>query len=218
MIQDTFRQASHGVLDGALIRDLVQFEYRSMVIRQLQVSVEWQQIEWLDQAACSPSGVATQQTCAGCPVRSPCLAAGLAVDDPAPWRGGVCHSEREELWEHSSRCSPISATAVLCVSIASSTAEEVADWTAVTSTDWRLSGPPHDLGSILRRGRLVTAIGPFSGSESRMDRPRGLADGGRTAPTVGRPTESWSPPLGRPPNQEAPIGGRPSGRHPPPVG
>ena len=100
MIQHTFVQESHSVLDGALIRGLVEFEYRSMVIRQLQITVEWQQIEWLDQAACSPSGVATQQTCAACPVRSPCLAAALAMDDPAPWRGGVCHKEREELWEH----------------------------------------------------------------------------------------------------------------------
>lgn len=29
-----------------MIRELVQFEYRSMVIRQLQVTVGWQQIEW----------------------------------------------------------------------------------------------------------------------------------------------------------------------------
>ena len=100
MIQHTLRQASHGVLDGALIRDLVQFEYRSMVIRQLQVTVEWQQIEWLDLAACSESDTATRQTCAGCPVRAPCLTAALALDDAAPWRGGICHSEREELWEN----------------------------------------------------------------------------------------------------------------------
>lgn len=100
MIQHTLRQASHGVLDGALIRDLVQFEYRAMVIRQLQVTVEWQQIEWLDLAACSQSRTATRQTCAGCPVRAPCLTAALAIDDPALWRGGVCRNEREELWEH----------------------------------------------------------------------------------------------------------------------
>ena len=100
MIQHTLGQKSHGVLDNALIRDLVEFEYRSMVIRQLQITVEWQQIEWLDQAACSPSGVATQQSCAACPVRAPCLTAALAADDPAPWRGGVCWSEREELWKH----------------------------------------------------------------------------------------------------------------------
>lgn len=80
-----------------MIRELVQFEYRSMVIRQLQVTVGWQQIEWLDQAACSPSDVATRQICAGCPVRAPCLAAALAVDDPAPWRGGVNKNEREAL-------------------------------------------------------------------------------------------------------------------------
>jgi hypothetical protein len=91
-------EASSGVLDGAMIRGLVQFEYRSMVIRQLQVTVEWQQIEWLDQAACSRSGTATRQTCADCPVRAQCLTLALAVDDPDIWRGGICRSEREELW------------------------------------------------------------------------------------------------------------------------
>ena len=101
MIRCTSAQESKSVLDEASLRDLVEFEYRSMVIRQLQITVEWQQIEWLDQAACSLSGVvATQQTCACCPVRAPCLAAALAASDPAPWRGGICHSEREELWEY----------------------------------------------------------------------------------------------------------------------
>lgn len=99
MTQYNFGEESQSVLDRTLIRDLVQFEYRSMVIRQLQVTVEWQQIEWLDRAACSPYVAATRQTCAGCPVRAPCLTAALATSDPAPWRGGVCHSEREELWE-----------------------------------------------------------------------------------------------------------------------
>src|SRR4051794_9066576 len=40
-----------GPPDPALIRSLVDYEYRSMVIRQLQVTVEWQQTEWLDLAA-----------------------------------------------------------------------------------------------------------------------------------------------------------------------
>ena len=101
MIQHIPVQEPQGVLDGALIRSLVEFEYRSMVIRQLQITVEWQQIEWLDQASCLPYGlIATQRTCARCPVRSPCLAAALAVDDPAPWRGGICQEERTELWQH----------------------------------------------------------------------------------------------------------------------
>lgn len=100
MIQHPLHEASPDALDRTMIRDLVQFEYRSMVIRQLQITVEWQQIEWLDQAACSQSGVATQQICACCPVRAPCLTLALAVDDPAPWRGGVCQKEREELWRH----------------------------------------------------------------------------------------------------------------------
>jgi hypothetical protein len=38
--------------DKRLVVDLVAFEYRSMVLQQLQVSVEWQQTEWLDNAVC----------------------------------------------------------------------------------------------------------------------------------------------------------------------
>jgi hypothetical protein len=70
-----------------------------MVLRQLQVTVEWQQIEWLDYAACRPAGKATRLTCTTCPVRAQCLTAALAVDDPAEWRGAVSRAEREELWE-----------------------------------------------------------------------------------------------------------------------
>lgn len=99
-MEHTVGQEPHSVLNRALIRDLVEFEYRSMVIRQLQITVEWQQVEWLDQAACAKSGVAARQTCIVCPVRAPCLAAAMAIGDPAPWRGGVSHEEREALWEH----------------------------------------------------------------------------------------------------------------------
>ena len=35
---------------------------------------------------------------AACPC--PCLTAALPIDNPAPWRGGVCRIEREEMWEH----------------------------------------------------------------------------------------------------------------------
>jgi Transcription factor WhiB len=100
MTQHTCDDGSSGVLDVATIRNLARFEYRSMVIRQLQVTVEWQHIEWLDLAACSESRAATRETCGGCSVRAPCLTAALAWDDPAPWRGGLCRDEREELWEH----------------------------------------------------------------------------------------------------------------------
>ncbi|GAA3612591.1 hypothetical protein GCM10022236_12930 [Microlunatus ginsengisoli] len=70
-----------------------------MVIRQLQITVEWQSIEWLDLAACRDSDAATQQACRRCPVRAPCLAAAIAIDDPAQWRGGVTRDERIVLWE-----------------------------------------------------------------------------------------------------------------------
>ena len=99
MTMPTTAKTPSGVLDREMVRDLVCFEYRSMVIRQLQVTVDWQQIEWLDLAACGPSNTATRQTCAGCPVRAQCLAAALAVNDPAEWHGGVIRREREELWE-----------------------------------------------------------------------------------------------------------------------
>src|SRR5690349_24548702 len=76
--------SSHGEEDGDkppdpdLIRHLVSHEYRSMVIRQLQITVEWQSIEWLDLAHCRTAGTATQLTCRRCPVRAPCLEIGRA--------------------------------------------------------------------------------------------------------------------------------------------
>ena len=85
--------------DPELIRHLVSYEYRSMVIRQLQITVEWQSIEWLDLARCRTSAAATQQACRRCPVRAPCLAAAMAIDDRATWRGGVTRDERIVLWE-----------------------------------------------------------------------------------------------------------------------
>ena len=99
MDDDTTAEPAGVPPDGRLICDLVGFEYRSMVIRQLQVTVEWQLVEWLDLAACRHKGTATPRTCAGCPVRAPCLTAALVLDDPAPWRGGVSRDEREQLWE-----------------------------------------------------------------------------------------------------------------------
>src|SRR5690349_25002853 len=70
-----------------------------MVIRQLQITVEWQSIEWLDLAHCRTAGTATQLTCRRCPVRAPCLAAAISIDDQAQWRGGVSRDERVNLWE-----------------------------------------------------------------------------------------------------------------------
>jgi len=85
--------------DPELIRQLVNYEYRSMVIRQLQITVEWQSIEWLDLAGCRASGAATQRACRGCPVRAQCLAAAIAIDDQATWRGGITRNERIDLWQ-----------------------------------------------------------------------------------------------------------------------
>ena len=70
-----------------------------MVIRQLQLTVEWQSLEWLDLAACRQTGTATRDVCRSCPVRAPCLAAAIVTDDPAAWRGGIHRDERDALWE-----------------------------------------------------------------------------------------------------------------------
>jgi WhiB family transcriptional regulator, redox-sensing transcriptional regulator len=99
MIQTVNAGTATATPDRRLIADLVGFEYRSMVLRQLQVTVEWQQTEWLDYAACRRTGQATRSTCTACPVRAQCLTAAIAIDDPAEWRGAVNRAEREELWE-----------------------------------------------------------------------------------------------------------------------
>lgn len=93
------RAVSGEGLDAENVRNRVTFEYRSMVLRQLQVTVDWQQIEWLDFAACRRGRPATRDTCAACPVRAECLSAALAADDDAEWRGGVSRAEREHLWQ-----------------------------------------------------------------------------------------------------------------------
>lgn len=79
--------------------DLVVFEYRSLVVRRLGVTAEWRVLEWTDAAACEGQPEATQQTCVRCPVAAECLAAAIATDDPAEWRGGVRRDDREHLWQ-----------------------------------------------------------------------------------------------------------------------
>ena len=46
--RDSGDDAAGSAPDPKAICNLVGYEYRSMVIRQLQITVEWQQIEWLD--------------------------------------------------------------------------------------------------------------------------------------------------------------------------
>lgn len=78
--------------------DLVVFEYRSLVLRRLGVTAEWRVLEWTDSAACSDQAPATASTCRRCPVVGECLAAALASDDRAEWRGGLNRADREHLW------------------------------------------------------------------------------------------------------------------------
>lgn len=78
--------------------DLVVFEYRSLVVRRLGVTAEWRVLEWTDSAACADEPEATASTCRRCPVVGECLAAALASDDRAEWRGGLSRDDREHLW------------------------------------------------------------------------------------------------------------------------
>ena len=78
--------------------DLVVFEYRSLVVRRLGVTAEWRVLEWTDAAACANNDEATPELCRRCPVAAECLAAAVASDDRAEWRGGLNRADREHLW------------------------------------------------------------------------------------------------------------------------
>ena len=78
--------------------DLVVFEYRSLVVRRLSVTAEWRVLEWTDSAACADEPATTRELCARCPVAAECLAAAIASDDRAEWRGGLNRADRQQLW------------------------------------------------------------------------------------------------------------------------
>ena len=80
------------------LADLVVFEYRSLVVRRLGVTAEWRALEWTRSAACADALVTSRDLCARCPVAAECLAAAIASDDRAEWRGGLSRNEREQLW------------------------------------------------------------------------------------------------------------------------
>lgn len=85
-------------VDRDRLVDLVVFEYRSLVVRRLGVTAEWRVLEWTDDAACADEATATAAMCRRCPVIGECLAAALATDDHAEWRGGLNRADRAELW------------------------------------------------------------------------------------------------------------------------
>ena len=85
-------------VDRDRLVDLIQYEYRSLVVRRLGVTAEWGVLDWTHNAACHTAGTVTEQLCLRCPVRAQCLAAAIASDDPAQWRGGVNRADREHLW------------------------------------------------------------------------------------------------------------------------
>lgn len=85
-------------IDRDRLVDLIVFEYRSLVVRRLGITAEWRVLEWTDDAACAEEPTATSATCGRCPVIGECLAAALATDDHAEWRGGLNRATRVELW------------------------------------------------------------------------------------------------------------------------
>lgn len=88
-----------GPIDRQRLLDLVVFEYRSLVVRRLGVTAEWRVLEWTDSAACSDQAATNPGLCGRCPVVAECLAAAVASDDRAEWRGGLSRDDREHLWE-----------------------------------------------------------------------------------------------------------------------
>ena len=65
---------------------------------RLGVTAEWRGLDWTDDAACADHAEATPGLCGRCPVAGECLAAAVASDDPADWRGGLSRADRECLW------------------------------------------------------------------------------------------------------------------------
>lgn len=92
------RDAESPPLSRQRLVDLVVFEYRSLVVRRLGVTAEWRVLEWTDSADCTDQDEATSTMCGRCPVMAECLAAAVASDDRAEWRGGLNRSDREHLW------------------------------------------------------------------------------------------------------------------------
>ena len=90
--------AGSPALNRQRLVDLVVFEYRSLVVRRLGVTAEWRVLEWTDAAACANQDQATLDMCQRCPVAAECLAAAVASDDRAEWRGRLNRADREHLW------------------------------------------------------------------------------------------------------------------------
>ena len=160
--------------DQDLLRHLVSYEYRSMVIRQLQITVEWQSIEWLDLAACREAA-ATQQTCRRCPVRAPCLAAAIAIDDPAGWRGGVTRDERSAYGSNSNQRSRTCVTSSSPASTDSSTVEAPAERPNRCS---RL--PPEHIRPLFSTLRRTGGYVPLERKSSRAGHTGSMAHHART--------------------------------------
>ena len=98
LVQQDSEPRAQEPVDRQRLVDLVVFEYRSLVVRRLGVTAEWRVLEWTDSAACADEPTATPELCRRCPVVAECLAAAVASDDRAEWRGGIDRNDREQLW------------------------------------------------------------------------------------------------------------------------
>lgn len=132
-------QPVSGPVDHQRLVDLVVFEYRSLVVRRLGVTAEWRVLEWTNSAACLGQNEANREMCGRCPVIAECLAAAVASDDRAEWRGGLSRADREQLWSGLER-----------------TYREVRDFELMRldvnrlagSPGWRQSNAAHQNGSV----------------------------------------------------------------------
>src|SRR4051794_14283778 len=78
---------------------LLDLEYRTLVMRRLDVTAGWRGLEWTVDAVCTyEDGSADGAACSRCPVMGECLAAAIATDDIAGRPGGLSRSDRECLW------------------------------------------------------------------------------------------------------------------------
>lgn len=65
----------------AQLLELVAYQYRSLVVRRLDVTLERHGLSWLAATACSHTGAASEETCSTCVVWDEYLTAALSSDD-----------------------------------------------------------------------------------------------------------------------------------------
>ena len=61
----------------------------SLVVRRLDVTAEWRGLDWTGRRRLHRPVARHARLCGRCPVAGECLAAAIATDDLADWRGGL---------------------------------------------------------------------------------------------------------------------------------